>query len=155
VWLLDHLQRLTDKKKEIEEIIKKKRELVMDTYAEYGRELSIYDQHPADVASELYEREKEHGILELMEYELEKVNDALQKYEEGKYGVCEACGKAIETRRLERLINTTLCSNCAREHKNYFVRPAEEDVISPGAAFSQANDTELAGYDFFDQTTAE
>jgi len=148
---LEQLQKLMDKKKQIEEVIRGKRDLVMDTYMEVGGELSAYDQHPADAASELYEREKQHGILELMEYELEKVNDALERYNKGKYGVCESCGQHIEPRRLERLINTTLCANCAKEHKNYYIRPSEEDIISPGKVFGQANDTELAGYDFYDQ----
>ena len=68
----------------------------------------------------------------MLEYELEKVNDALSRLQNGQYGVCEACGQKIEPARLERLVNTTLCTNCARSQQKGFKRPAEEGVIAAG-----------------------
>ena len=64
-------------------------------------ELSGYDQHQADVGSETFEREKDLSILERVEGELDDVEHALRRLEEGTYGTCEACGRTIGDARLE------------------------------------------------------
>jgi RNA polymerase-binding transcription factor DksA len=63
-------------------------------------ELSHLDQHPADSASDAFEREKEFSILEQVEAELNDVDRALDRLAEGSYGTCEACGLAIGDERL-------------------------------------------------------
>jgi len=45
--------------------------------------------------------------------EIERIRAALQRIEQGSYGTCESCGEAIEERRLEALMDTTLCVECA------------------------------------------
>ena len=47
----------------------------------------------------------------MMELELQKVNDALNRYQNGQYGICSICGRAIEPERLDRLVYTTQCIN--------------------------------------------
>lgn len=64
-------------------------------------ELSHVDQHPADVGSETFEREKEFSILERVEVELDDVERAIRRLEEGTYGICEACHQPIGDERLE------------------------------------------------------
>ncbi|HEX6238947.1 MAG TPA: TraR/DksA C4-type zinc finger protein [Acidimicrobiales bacterium] len=63
-------------------------------------ELSHVDQHPADVASDAFEREKTLSILEQVQAELAAVERALQRIDDGSYGRCEACGDAIDDERL-------------------------------------------------------
>jgi RNA polymerase-binding transcription factor DksA len=58
------------------------------------------DQHPADEGTELFEREKNLAVQSTLSRELDEVNIALQKFEDGTYGVCEMCGKPIDERRL-------------------------------------------------------
>jgi YteA family regulatory protein len=58
-------------------------------------ELSSYDNHPADDATELYEREKDIALNEHAERELKEIEHALQVIENGTYGICEVCGKPI------------------------------------------------------------
>ncbi len=149
------LNRLQARKQKIEEIIHRKQEYMMTPLTDTIDELSFYDQHPADIGSETYEREKDMGLLELMEFELEKVNDALEQYQQGKYGICEVCGQPIDPRRLERLINTTLCVHCAREQENRFTPPAEEDVLFPGMMSDRGEAFEIAEYDFYDTNTPD
>jgi len=148
---LEYYSKLQAKKQEIERVIRKKQEDLMLPLAESTDEFSLYDQHPADIASEVYEREKDYGMLELLELELEKVNDALDKYNKGQYGVCEACGKDIEPARLERIVNTTLCANCARKTRDRFTRPAEEDITSPGAMADMGETFQVGGYEFYEE----
>lgn len=72
-------------------------------------ELSSADQHPADVGSEEFEREKDLSILEQTEAELAAVDEAYQRLESGEYGKCEVCGKPIGDERLEARPTATRC----------------------------------------------
>ena len=72
-------------------------------------ELSSYDQHQADVATETFDREKDLTILDNIEGELADVEHALQRLDDGTYGTCEACGKPIDDARLEAMPATRFC----------------------------------------------
>lgn len=95
-------------------------------------ELSSYDNHPADLGTELFEREKDHALEEHALEEIEKINIALQAIEDGTYGFCKVCGKAIPDERLEVVPSTLYCiehtpeRNLAAEY-----RPVEEEIIIP------------------------
>ncbi len=143
---IDYYQALLSRKEDIEEQISRRRDILQIPLSEYLDELSFYDQHPGDVASDTYEREKEAGLLEMLEFELEKVNDALVNYQNGTYGICEQCGQPIEPARLQRVVNTTRCAHCARGYGHTYTRPAEERVVRPGLMYDTAVD--IAGYDY-------
>jgi RNA polymerase-binding transcription factor DksA len=72
-------------------------------------ELSAYDQHPADMGSETFERTKDLSIMAGLEAELEDVDRAFRRLENGTYGICEACGKTIEEARLEAIPTARFC----------------------------------------------
>lgn len=63
-------------------------------------ELSHDDQHPADAASDAFEREKEFSILGQVEAELADVDRALERLDQGTYGRCDACHEPIADERL-------------------------------------------------------
>ena len=63
----------------------------------------------ADEASEL---EKRLALEERLEESLNEVEHALQKYEEGTYGLCDSCGQRIEQARLEAIPQASLCLKC-------------------------------------------
>ncbi|MEJ5330832.1 MAG: TraR/DksA C4-type zinc finger protein [Desulfobaccales bacterium] len=44
--------------------------------------------------------------------ELEAIEEALQRLENGTYGLCESCGQPIEPRRLEVMPETPFCRTC-------------------------------------------
>jgi DnaK suppressor protein len=69
--------------------------------ADQTGELTHYDQHPADQASETFEREKDIAILEGLEGELAEIEAALQRLDDGTYGVDEDTGEPIDPERLE------------------------------------------------------
>jgi RNA polymerase-binding protein DksA len=75
-------------------------------------ELSAYEDHPADLASETFEREKDLAIGESVEHLLHKVIGALEKIDRGTYGRCDACGRPIKKARLKALPFATLCLEC-------------------------------------------
>lgn len=79
---------------------------------EQAAELSNYDDHPADLASETFEREKDLALEGNLEDLLEKINVALEKLEDSTYGVCDSCGAEINPNRLEVLPWASLCLLC-------------------------------------------
>lgn len=76
------------------------------------QELSLIDNHPADIASENYERAKDLSLHEKNRLLLEKVKEALVKIERGSYGYCENCGKPIPPERLAAVPYTEFCLAC-------------------------------------------
>ncbi|MBU8879866.1 TraR/DksA C4-type zinc finger protein [Bacillus sp. FJAT-29790] len=94
-------------------------------------ELSIYDNHPADMGTELYEREKDFALEEHHDSELNKVNAALLAIDNGSYGKCKVCGNDILFDRLEVLPSTLYCKEHSPEQHIPGDRPVEEDVLEP------------------------
>lgn len=72
-------------------------------------ELSSYDQHPADMGSETFERTKDLSIQAAVQAELEDVERAFRRLEAGTYGICDACGKPIEKARLDAVPTARFC----------------------------------------------
>lgn len=63
-------------------------------------ELTHYDQHPADLASDTFERAKDLAILEQLESELAEIEAALARLDDGTYGIDEVSGEPIDPERL-------------------------------------------------------
>jgi DnaK suppressor protein len=49
---------------------------------------------------------------------ISKINTALQKIQEGSFGLCETCEESIEARRLEARPFSTLCVSCQEQHEH-------------------------------------
>lgn len=80
--------------------------------AEVVMEISGYDDHPADMASETFEKEKDQALFESVQDSLARVRSALAKIKRGTYGKCDSCGKPISLKRLKALPFATLCVDC-------------------------------------------
>src|SRR5688500_5329614 len=78
-------------------------------------ELSSVDQHPADIGTEEFEREKDLSIIENLEGELASIETVFARVEDGTYGKCEVCGKDIGAERLEARPAATLCIDHQQE----------------------------------------
>ncbi|MBI2608518.1 MAG: RNA polymerase-binding protein DksA [Deltaproteobacteria bacterium] len=48
---------------------------------------------------------------------LQKIERALERIEQGEFGVCDQCGDEIEVKRLEARPVTTLCISCKEEQE--------------------------------------
>jgi YteA family regulatory protein len=94
-------------------------------------ELSAYDNHPADLGSEVFERAKDIALSENAEHHLTDVYRALADMESGEYGICKACGKPIPYARMEALPTAEFCVNHAPNQTVSERRPAEEDFLAP------------------------
>jgi RNA polymerase-binding transcription factor DksA len=95
-------QRLEAEKSRVEGLIRDLRgELGPGSESDEVSELADYDQHPADLGSETFEREKDLSILESLESELAELEAALQRVDDGTYGIDEVTGEPIPAERLE------------------------------------------------------
>ncbi|GAB3791081.1 TraR/DksA C4-type zinc finger protein [Virgibacillus kimchii] len=110
-------------------------------------ELSNYDNHPGDMGTELYEREKDIALNEHAETELEEINEALHAIEEGTYGICKICGADIPYERLKALPAADRCMDHAKENTFDQNRTAEEAVFSPNINPNEVKEEEQVGYD--------
>lgn len=92
-------------------------------------ELSNYDNHPADNASDLTDQNTEMAIESHKEEEVGKIENALQAIENGTYGTCEVCGETIPFERLEALPTALTCIEHASQDLDEESRPPEEDLL--------------------------
>ena len=81
--------------------------------AEHIGDLADYDDHhPADAATETFERTKDYALDENFQDLLEKISEALRKIDDGTYGICDRCEKTINPDRLRAIPYATLCIDC-------------------------------------------
>ncbi|GEO25102.1 TraR/DksA family transcriptional regulator [Alicyclobacillus acidoterrestris] len=98
-------------------------------------ELSLYDNHPADVGSELFLRGMAVGDRVRDEAHLADIEQALRAMDEGTYGQCRKCGRAISMERLAAVPTAMYCVECQRAEetqKKHHHRPVEEHMLYPG-----------------------
>lgn len=111
-------------------------------------ELSSYDNHPADLGTETYERGKDLALSEHAERELEEINAALHAMEEGTYGICKVCSMDIPYERLLALPTADTCIHHSEEQQIATrERPVEEEVYSPNINPDEVTDETQVGYD--------
>ena len=72
------------------------------------------DNHLADTATAMYDRELDEGLEEGAKDTLAEIEAALQRIDEGTYGTCEVCGKPIGAERLSAIPWTRLCIDDSR-----------------------------------------
>lgn len=152
---LEHFrERLIDERDRINRVIDGiKDDLGLESSLRDGTsELSSYDNHPGDLASETFEMEKNQSLKANEVSRLKMIEDALSSIERGSYGICQYCGKEIGEERLEAVPYTNLCINCA-EHKDstsrtyWQDRPVEEAVIGHPFGSNDRDPEDYTGYD--------
>jgi len=68
-----------------------------------------------DLAALLTDGNDRNAIIKQQEKELQEVNHALEKIRQGTYGACEACGHAINPKRLAIEPVARKCVQCVEE----------------------------------------
>ncbi|HHT71708.1 MAG TPA: conjugal transfer protein TraR [Firmicutes bacterium] len=114
-------------------------------------ELSLYDNHPADVGSETFERGKDIGLWDNTRRLLAQVDQALRKLASGTYGICDQCENKIDPGRLQVLPWATLCSGCQEKEEaqdwDGTQRPVEEEVLAQPFGRTFLDNTDYTGFD--------
>ena len=102
-------ERLLDRKRRLwQEVKQQLRSNIGDGY----QEMLAAARDEEDQATVSLMAETNLTLLGPKRQELEAIEHALNRLENGSYGYCEACGQSIEPRRLEIMPETPLCRNC-------------------------------------------
>lgn len=103
-FLKDELQKLDLRKKETK---------ISDPFNDKSR---ASDNAAIDTdAAEQFGHARNEAILRHLESKIIQVRKALTRVKIGKYGMCEKCGKFIDTKRLIMSPETTVCVNCKKK----------------------------------------
>jgi len=111
-------------------------------------ELSEIDNHPADAATDLYQRSMDISLVERDEHELNNIAAALAAMDEGTYGICVASGQEIPYERLSAVPATRYCKEYNPRQEQPHTRPVEEEFLSP--PFGRTSLDEREGQNGFD-----
>ncbi|MGN6130029.1 MAG: TraR/DksA C4-type zinc finger protein [Nocardioidaceae bacterium] len=71
----------------------------------------------ADVGSTTFERDHEMSLANNARHMLMQTEHALERIENGSYGVCESCGEPIGKMRLMAFPRATLCLPCKQREE--------------------------------------
>lgn len=111
---------------------------------------SVISNHPGDLGSETFEREKDLGLRSGFERHIREIDDALARMERGSYGICEECGQPIPEARLMAMPSAIACIQCQERRESLndpFHRPIEEQVLNPPFGRTFRGGTDDPGYD--------
>jgi DnaK suppressor protein len=78
-----------------------------------GSRASTMPIHMADIGSDASEQEFTLSLMENDEDTLESIEQALEKIEEGTFGLCDECESEIARQRLQAIPYTAHCIRCA------------------------------------------
>ena len=106
---------LEERRQEIQQKLKSLRETIP---VEAGSVRDAEEQSVDDFVQEV-----DFALMEMKSETLRKIDEAIQRLEDGTYGVCAECGREITEARLVALPFATLCRSC-QEHRES--REAEE-----------------------------
>ncbi len=104
---------LQKKEQELLKNIQYLKDVVMNsTTQEASGDHSAYSFHMADQGTDAMEREKAFLFASRDEKYLKQIEAAYQRIEDGSFGICRSCQKAISKERLEAVPTTTICFDC-------------------------------------------
>ena len=114
---IEHFRtRLQDERRRVLEAIENlERENPGSLSDETGELNPGFDQHPGDVAQQLFDREREDPVRAGAQAPRARIDRALGRIDAGTYGTCERCGKDIPVERLEARPWAELDIDCQRE----------------------------------------
>ncbi len=83
--------------------------------------MSDLGENLADPADRATLESDRNFVLRLRDRErrlINKIKDALERIENGTYGICESCGEDISDQRLKARPVTTLCIDCKTQQED-------------------------------------
>ena len=83
-------------------------------HLEKGLDFGEDTDHFEEEADETEELANRLGVKNALGNRLKKIENALEKMADGKYGFCEKCGEEIDLKLLEADPESKLCRECKR-----------------------------------------
>lgn len=91
-------------------------------------DLSSVPIHMADIGTDNFEQEFTLGLMDSERKLLREIDDAMQRIEEGTYGICEGTGEPIGKARLEAQPWARYCVEYTRMLEQGLVTEEEESI---------------------------
>ena len=82
-----------------------------------GSQESVYSVHMAEAGTDSYEREKGFQLMNRESDYYRSLSKALERIEDGSFGVCTVCGELIPEERMMEVPNTTKRVQCKEKEK--------------------------------------
>lgn len=144
---LEHYRQLlqAERRELLDTIESFKEQGIQENMNDVSGELSAYDQHPADYGSQMFEREKDLGLLANLKDQLHLVDEALERIDKGNYGICQQCHRPINPERLNVLPQAVLCVQCKLEDEKRSSLEGKKQELSFRHSFK--DDTSFTGFD--------
>ena len=105
-----------------ERLLRSRQEELMDRLRDHRDEM-VAERYPDDqfgLASRTLLENMTVDTLHREQHLLAEIEGALQRLEEGEYGVCQGCGAEIARRRLQALPWTRFCLGCAERRQAHW-----------------------------------
>ena len=107
---------ILEKIKDQEERLERSRDSARkDSGPEAAGETSTYTFHMADQGTDAREKEKAFYFASRDDKYLQQLYKALDRINEGTFGVCRSCEKNIRKKRMEAVPTTTICYDCKKQ----------------------------------------
>ncbi len=103
---------LLERQRELTVEVEKLSEELMDLSIDQEDEHGGVGNHLADDGSSLGEQERISTVGEDFKEQLQQIDAALRRMEDGTYGSCQRCGKAVKVDRLRALPFAAYCIDC-------------------------------------------
>jgi len=107
--------------KRFEEILQaRKKEILRNAQRTLNEDMTLDSEDLADemdLASSEYLQSFTFRLRGREKVFLAKIDHALEKIQQGTFGVCEQCEEAISLKRLEARLETTLCIRCKEDQE--------------------------------------
>lgn len=107
------LQRRREAKQEIDQMRGQ-----IDEAKEQAGDNSAYGVHMADAGTDAMEREKLHLMIARQQKYIGYLDRALERIENGTYGICRVTGEPISKERLEAVPHTEISIEAKRQEKS-------------------------------------
>ena len=78
---------------------------------------SVYSVHMADAGTDSFEREKGFHFMNRESEYYKHLYNALERIEDGSFGICKFCGDLILEERMLEVPNATKCVGCKEKEK--------------------------------------
>jgi DnaK suppressor protein len=101
--------------KEIRQILEKQNLAIRKELAKLAEGIGrpeVNASDPSALAERYVLQQRRSNAQIRLARKLEQVNAALQRLDQGKYGICEACRQRIQPGRLQVIPHTELCIHC-------------------------------------------
>jgi DnaK suppressor protein len=84
--------------------------------SDFSGEMPFEEEYAAS-GTTTFERERDLSLSENVKDILKRVNEALDRIDDGTFGICELCNMAIPEERLQALPYANLCISCKQKEE--------------------------------------